>query len=71
MPIGWKHDFEPLLAPGRHTMTLPMVKELFVDAFPHSKRREVLYYKLEEFIQELLVAQIRCHVWLDGSKASL
>lgn len=67
MAFGNKPDFPPLLAPGRHVMTLYQFKAAFVDAFPHDKRRLTLYLKLEEFIQMLLVAEIPCEVWLDGS----
>lgn len=48
-------------------MTLPQVKAAFVDAFPGNATRERLYRSLEEYIQRLLVADICCEIWLDGS----
>jgi len=35
--------------------------------FGGNKRRRSLFHLLEEFIQALLVAEIACEVWLDGS----
>lgn len=67
MGLGKKHDYPPLLAPGRHVMSVISVKQLFVNPFKDSERRVHLYNRLEEFIQALLVSGIACEVWLDGS----
>ena len=64
-----KIDYPPLLAPGRHYMTLQEIQNTCVEPFFGEERahRKKLFYALEEFIQKLLVARIRCDVFLDGS----
>jgi hypothetical protein len=67
MGVGSKHDCEPLLAPGRHYMTLEEIEALCVTQFPGNVRRRNLYFKLEAFVQQFLVAGICCQIWVDGS----
>jgi Family of unknown function (DUF6932) len=67
MGIGKKYDYPPLLAPGRHTMTLAEVEAVCVTRFQNNQRRRHLFHRLEEFIQAFLVAGVACEVWIDGS----
>lgn len=67
MPIGRKFDYPPLLAPGRHYFSLAQVKERFVDPFPDHIGRQGTFHRLESFVQQVLVADFPCDVWLDGS----
>lgn len=67
MGLGRKHDYPPLLPPGRHTMTLLEVERRFVHAFPGNARRAHLFHKFEEFMQTYLLAAFPCEIWLDGS----
>jgi hypothetical protein len=64
-----KYDHAPLLAPGRHYLSLVDVEALCVHQFTGETRgrRETLFHGLEELIQRLLVANIRCDVFIDGS----
>lgn len=64
-----KYDHAPLLAPGRHYLSLVEVEALCVHPFTGGarSRRETLFYALEELIQRLLVAKIRCDAFIDGS----
>jgi hypothetical protein len=64
-----KYDHPPLLAPGRHYMTLAQLEARFVHPFSGAARscREKLFYSFEGLIQRLLVAKIRCDLFIDGS----
>jgi hypothetical protein len=64
-----KYDHPPLLAPGRHYLSLADIESLCVHPFTGSARscRERLFYALEGFIQSLLQAVIRCDAFIDGS----
>jgi hypothetical protein len=66
---GYKFDHPPLLAPGRHFMTIVELRRLCVDPFtgPALSRRKMLYYGLEQLHQSLLVAKIPCQIIVDGS----
>lgn len=48
-------------------MDIFQIGRLFVDPFPNSKRRNILYQKLEELIQDLLRRRIWCDLWVNGS----
>ena len=67
MGIGKKPDFPPILGPGRHKMTVQQLKALCCDGFPTDARRQTLFQKFEEFIQEYLVSSIVCELWINGS----
>jgi hypothetical protein len=64
-----KYDHPPLLAPGRHYLSLTQIEAQFVQRFDGESRsrREKLFYALEDFLQKLLVAKIRCDAFIDGS----
>jgi hypothetical protein len=64
-----KYDYPPLLAPGRHFLSLVDIEALCVHRFSGTAQscRATLFYALEEFIQRILVAKIRCDVFVDGS----
>lgn len=67
MGVGKKFDYPPLLAPGRHTLSLSEIKAKCADAFPNSARRRHLLQCLEKFVQAYLTSGICCEIWLDGS----
>jgi hypothetical protein len=66
---GHKFDHPPLLAPGRHFMTLSDVEALCVHRFSGLARskRARLFYGLEELVQNLLQVGLRCSLFVDGS----
>lgn len=69
MGSGRKPDFEPLLAPGAHVMTLEDVR-LAVTAnntLPSHHRRCIVFQSLEQLVQDLLACCLRCDVFVNGS----
>jgi hypothetical protein len=64
-----KVDWPPLLAPGRHYMSLIELRRYGVDRFEGKAfaHRERIFLSFEGLIQELLVAKIPCQVRVDGS----
>jgi hypothetical protein len=60
-----KFDHPPLLAPGRHFMTLSLCVYRFHGQA--RQRREKLFYALEELAQELLRVKLSCIAFADGS----
>ena len=64
-----KIDWPPLLAPGRHFLTLSDIKRLGVDRFTADDRniRYRMFLSLEQVVQDLLIAKIPCEVRIDGS----
>jgi len=69
LTVPLKFDHPPLLAPGRHYLSLQQIESLCVHPFSGQARtrRERLFYGLEEVIQQLLIAKIPCDVFVDGS----
>ncbi len=67
MAYGYKHDYRPLFAPGRHFLDLFQVETMCVSAFGESQTRYRLYLKLEEMVQDLLRQTIVCDVMVNGS----
>lgn len=67
--MALKSDYPPLLAPGRHFMTLPRLESLCARAFDEHTPdvRMILFLRLEALVQALLVAKIRCDVYVNGS----
>ena len=66
---GKKYDWPPLLAPGRHFLTLFELQQNFVEAFSDEDRnhREKLFFGLEEVIQEILRVRLPWRACIDGS----
>lgn len=66
-----KYDYPPLLAPGRHLMSLAEIEPLCVQNFgrgaPSWEGRQILFFALEDFVQTVLRAHIRCDLYIDGS----
>ena len=64
-----KVDWPPLLAPGRHCMSLYELKALCVDGFegPSLLHRECMFFGLERMVQEILSTKLPCHLRIDGS----
>jgi hypothetical protein len=67
LAVARKFDHPPLLAPGRHVMTIDDVRKLCVEPFPGNQLRSDLYYKLEQMFQDFLMAGLPCEFWIDGS----
>ena len=65
MPAKIAHT--PLLAPGRHYMTLTELRRATVDAFPDSTRRPMLFAELARLHSDLIGAGAICELWIDGS----
>jgi hypothetical protein len=67
--LGHKFDHAPLLAPGRHYLSLPQIEALCVSRFSGTaaERRRSLFATLELFVQRLQNAAIRCDLFIDGS----
>ena len=57
-----KYDHPPLLAPGRHYLSLQEIETLCVHPFDGAARS-----CREKLLQKLLVARIRCDAFIDGS----
>jgi hypothetical protein len=62
-----KPDFPPLLAPGRHVMTLPELRALCVSNFTLSTNREQLMRSVEALCTAVSTALISSEIWVDGS----
>ncbi|MBJ6124778.1 DUF6932 family protein [Microvirga splendida] len=67
MGLRYKYDRSPLLAPGRHYLTLEQLYGLCVARFPGNRDREHKFHKVEEMVQQFLIAEIPCEMWIDGS----
>lgn len=64
-----KFDHAPMLAPGRHHMTLSELEALCVLRFEGAARaqRERLFYGLEQLCQDIMKVRLRCTLFVDGS----
>lgn len=67
MGTAQKVDFPPLLAPGRHFLTLDELRIRCVRRFSSREIRRRLYLNFEQLVQEILSHQIACHIVIDGS----
>lgn len=65
--MPYKEQWPPLLGPGFHVLTLEAFEALTVQRFSGAVPRRNLYYKVEELVQQFLVAGIPCEFWIDGS----
>jgi hypothetical protein len=65
--LRYKFDYPPLLAPGRHYMTLAQLERMCVHSFNYRPSREALFVNLERFVQDFLLAKLPCEIWVDGS----
>jgi hypothetical protein len=66
-----KPNFPPLLSPGFHDYDDIGLKNLCVNRFPNSKRRDTLYCNYIQYISAIreINSQVKCfrEVWVDGS----
>lgn len=62
-----KPEYQPLLAPGRHRMSLADIERLCVDKFPESASRGTLFEALEGLARYLGSVLSACEIWVDGS----
>ena len=71
--MALKYDHPPLLGPGRHFMSLEQLQRLCVRNYGDAggsiswQTRFQLFTSLEQLVQALLVARIRCDVFVNGS----
>lgn len=64
-----KSDYTPMLAPGRHYVTLSDIECLCVSSFEGAARdhREQRFLGLEQLVQSLLGVKLPCQLIIDGS----
>lgn len=62
-----KPDFPPLLAAGKHVLTLPEFEALAVSPFPTDAARQRLFALFTVWIGKLQALQVKGIVWIDGS----
>ncbi|WP_371717099.1 hypothetical protein [Ancylobacter sp. TS-1] len=67
MSLVSKPEFAPLLAPGRHRMSMRRLSDICVSAFPTSTNRQPLFQALLQLISDLATLNIPCEIWIDGS----
>jgi hypothetical protein len=60
-------EFKPILAAGIHYMTLEDFRLQFVDRFPHSIRRRLIFDKFSQFLEYILSESFVTELWLNGS----
>jgi hypothetical protein len=64
-------DFQPLLAPGIHAMTIAELETIAVHAYPMSIRRPVLLEQFRRWTAALHAQGVGGRCWLDGSFLSV
>jgi hypothetical protein len=64
---GSKYDHPPLLAPGRHPLSVAEIERLCVFPFSTSKSRQKLFYAFEEMVQQFLRERMCCDFLINGS----
>lgn len=57
----------PLLAPGKHTMSLQALHSIAVLPYPNSVRRPLLFRELERLHGDVCRGGLVCELWIDGS----
>ena len=62
-----KPEFPPLLAAGRHPMTIAELRRLCVDGFPLSTTRPAIMTGLETVVERLHTNSVEGEIWVDGS----
>jgi hypothetical protein len=65
--MGYKFDYPPLLAPGRHYLSLAEICALCMSPFPGNPVRKRLCRALEEFVSAFIAENISCDMLVDGS----
>lgn len=69
MAAGGKYDYPPLLAPGRHSLSLQDIQAICIHPFEGRARdcRERLFFAFEQLVQNLLLCRLPCEVFANGS----
>jgi hypothetical protein len=64
-----KFDYRPLLAPGRHALSLNELQHLTVNGFtsPSSERRAQMFAALRILMSDISLVKLPCQVFVDGS----
>jgi hypothetical protein len=67
--IFWpmKQEFDAILAPGIHDMTIDQFRSTFVDAFQNNQRRAKIMSRFFDFLTTLFSLDVAAEIWLDGS----
>jgi len=60
-------EYPALLKAGMHDMTLLDMKNICVDAFNDSERREILFSRLKSYIGQFEEFSLDMEIWIDGS----
>jgi hypothetical protein len=63
----YKPDYEPVLSPGRHEMTVGEFESRFVSGLGGDSRQSIFSMFLELVHAPILELEINCELWLDGS----
>ena len=61
----------PLLAPGRHLLSLTRLQEICLDNFPSTinsvkTTRDEIFSAIELLVGDLMLWGVRCQIWIDG-----
>lgn len=67
MAFRYKFDHPPLLAPGRHPMSVQQLRVLTVAPFPLGSGRAEIFAQFETLIDELTKREFRCEILCNGS----
>ena len=60
-------EYNPLFAPGMHSITLSEMPELFVTPFKDPSRRAHLLSRFKAFLESLKDFPVEMEIWIDGS----
>lgn len=67
MAVGKKYDYPPLLAPGRHFLSIDEIHSKFLSGPLATEERRTAFNRFDEVVKLLTSERICCEVWLDGS----
>lgn len=62
-----KKDFPPILKAGIHSMTLDMIRDIFVSPLPEATERLRMFSKFDQWVFRLRQLNVTGTLWLDGS----
>jgi hypothetical protein len=67
MPSGYRPEPAPLLAPGRHLVSLGDLQLVCVDRFSPPTTRDQIFAAIELLIGDLRDWNVCCQIWIDGT----
>jgi hypothetical protein len=62
-----KKEFKPILPVGIHSMSIEDFRLFFVERFPQSARRKLIFNKFLQFFEYTLCFGVITEIWLNGS----